>query len=221
MRRRDNKLHEDKFLKGAMEYEFAIREEITGGTEEYRSREDDTGIYRSDAAGAKREYDNEGRNAEDAFRSDQSAQISDGGMYEADKRCGESGGEQDRQSHDGGGKSGWENEREFFKQSLYGEGTDEGVYLQDDVDFSDTVGSDSYPQLGIGSLAAGLKHLSDDDSDDPEERRKRIEAEQNGEAIGVLLGTAAGLLGALADDEEDEEEDFDEDYDDSFGQSLF
>ena len=221
MRCRDNKLHEDKFLKGTMEYEFAIREEITGGTEEYRSREDDTGKYQSVAAGDKGEYDHEGRYGTDDQRPDQSSRFSDGGMSEENKRGGKSGGEQDRPSHDGGGKSGWENEREFFKQSLYGEGSDEGIYIQDDVDFSDSVGGDSYPQLGIGSFAAGLKHLIDDDSDDPEERRKRIEAQQNGEAIGLLLGTAAGLLGALADDEEDEEEDFDEDYDDSFGQSLF
>ena len=51
--------------------------------------------------------------------------------------------------------------------------------------------------------------MTDYDSDDPEERRKRIEAEQNGEMIGVLRGTAAGLIGALSEDNE-EDEDYDE-----------
>ena len=202
MRCRDNKLHEDKFLKGAMEYEFALRKEITAGAEGYRSPEDGGERILFDSA----EYDIERRNAGDAEWSDRSARFSDREYAAADRSGGPAGGGQDRESHEGSGADGWENERELFKQSLYGGRTDEGVYLQDDVPFSDTVGGGDNPRLGIGSLAAGLKHLSDDDSEDPEERRKRIEAEQNGEAIGVLLGTAAGLICALADDEDDPDE---------------
>ena len=208
MRCRDNKLHEDKFLKGAMEYEFTLRKEITAGAERYRSPED--GGERIQFVSA--EYDNERRNAGDAQRSAPSARFSDRGYAATDRSGGPASRGQDRESDEGSRASGWENERELFKRSLYGGKADEGVYLQDDVHFSDPVGGSDNPRLGIGSLAAGLKHLTDDDSDDPEERRKRIEAQQNGEAIGVLLGTAVGLLGALSEDEDDpDEEEFEED----------
>ena len=36
-----------------------------------------------------------------------------------------------------------------------------------------------------------------EDNEDPEEQRKRIEAQENGEAIGTALGLAAGLLSEL------------------------
>ena len=43
------------------------------------------------------------------------------------------------------------------------------------------------------------------DDEDEEERRKRIQAEENGEAVGALLGLAAGaLIGATEDQDDDE-----------------
>jgi hypothetical protein len=41
------------------------------------------------------------------------------------------------------------------------------------------------------------------DEDDPEERRKRIEAEQNGSALGAALGLAIGAVMALTEEQEE------------------
>ena len=42
-----------------------------------------------------------------------------------------------------------------------------------------------------------------DDEEDPEERRKRIEAEQNGSALGVALGLTIGTVMALTEEQEE------------------
>ena len=42
-----------------------------------------------------------------------------------------------------------------------------------------------------------------DDEEDPEERRKRIEAEQNGSALGAALGLAIGAVMALTEEQEE------------------
>ena len=46
-----------------------------------------------------------------------------------------------------------------------------------------------------------------EDEEDPEERRKRIEAEENGAALGAAVGLILGSAMALNDAEEDETED--------------
>ncbi len=55
-----------------------------------------------------------------------------------------------------------------------------------------------------GLASAGK--LIEDDSEDPEQRRKRIEAEQNGSNIGAVLGLAIGAAMALTQDEAQAEE---------------
>lgn len=82
-----------------------------------------------------------------------------------------------------------------------------------------------------------MAKIIDDTSEDPEERRKRIEAEENAEAIGTILGTAIGLTAeaissakARCEQQDEEqrrnyEEEYDEydDYDDEdtgFGLSM-
>lgn len=49
--------------------------------------------------------------------------------------------------------------------------------------------------------------MIDNDTEDPEERRKRIEAEENGAALGAAVGIIIAGAMALSDDEEDEAED--------------
>lgn len=51
----------------------------------------------------------------------------------------------------------------------------------------------------IRSAVYALAALSEDD-EDPEERRKRIEAQENGEALGALLGLAAGVISGIAEE---------------------
>lgn len=55
---------------------------------------------------------------------------------------------------------------------------------------------------GINSLAESFSRIIDDESEDEEERRKRIEAEQNGSDIGTLLGLTAGLIADAISKEE-------------------
>lgn len=71
-------------------------------------------------------------------------------------------------------------------------------------------GHQQYPQLvsltpgfraGLSGLAAAGS-LLDDDSEDAEEKRRRMEAKMEGENIGVLLGLAAGAAIALTQKEE-------------------
>ena len=52
-------------------------------------------------------------------------------------------------------------------------------------------------------LMYALAALSDDD-EDPEERRKRIKAQENGEALGALLGLAVGAISEISDENKDE-----------------
>lgn len=53
-----------------------------------------------------------------------------------------------------------------------------------------------------------------DDGEDPEERRKRMEAEQNGSDLGTALGLAIGAVMALSSEEQEiqEEQEFNEYY---------
>lgn len=60
--------------------------------------------------------------------------------------------------------------------------------------------------LGVGGSAVNsamhaMAGISDG-SEDPEERRKRIEAEENASNLGTLVGVAAGLAMALAESED-------------------
>ena len=56
--------------------------------------------------------------------------------------------------------------------------------------------ADSYSDVGseVSSLAGAVSGIVDNDSEDPDERRKRIEAEENGEAIGTIIGKSISLL---------------------------
>ena len=56
-------------------------------------------------------------------------------------------------------------------------------------------------RAGLSGLAAAGA-LLDNDSEDAEEKRRRMEAKMEGENIGVLLGLAAGAAIALAQKEE-------------------
>ena len=97
----------------------------------------------------------------------------------------------------------------------------------------------------LSSLLKAVSRIVDNPAEDDEERRKRIEAEENAEAIGAILGTAIGLTAeaissAKAKREQEieerqryyeeesyyknEYEDYDDDYDDNedagFGLSM-
>lgn len=68
---------------------------------------------------------------------------------------------------------------------------------------------DSHGGIGSGAVAAGLRgileagSIIDGTAEDPEERRKRIEAQENASNLGAVIGLAVGILTAAADSEKD------------------
>lgn len=112
--------------------------------------------------------------------------------------------------------TGWEESRRVFEQYLAkrsGTGISNCV-TSEEVNSSDNLKMDSNNHTilgGINSLAESLSRIIDDDSGDEEERRKRIEAEQNGSDIGTLLGLTAGMIaGAISKEENNEYEEPDD-----------
>lgn len=113
--------------------------------------------------------------------------------------------------------TGWEESRRVFEQYLTkrsGVGIGNSVTGKE-VNSADNLKMDSNNRTvlgGINSLAESLSRMIDDESEDEEERRKRIEAEQNGSDIGTLLGIATGLVvGAISKDDNN----YDEELEDS------
>lgn len=92
----------------------------------------------------------------------------------------------------------------------------------------------------LSSLLKAVSRITENPAEDEEERRKRIEAEENANVIGTILGTAIGLTAEAicsakarreqqAEEEqqryyEEEYDDYDEDYDENedigFGLSM-
>lgn len=112
--------------------------------------------------------------------------------------------------------TGWEESRGVFEQYL---ATRSGVGIgnsvtSEEVNYADNLKMDSNNRAvlgGVNSFAESLPRIIDDDSGDEEERRKRIEAEQNGSDIGTLLGLTAGMIaGAISKEENNEYEEPDD-----------
>ena len=119
--------------------------------------------------------------------------------------------------------TGWEREREVFFRTVrdalrqsQGYGSYYGA--------AGTEGQKADPHFGgslYGGIGAGLRGLAsagrliEDDSEEPDERRKRIEAEQAGSTVGTILGLAIGAAMALTETKTEEqaiqdEQDFNE-----------
>ena len=104
-------------------------------------------------------------------------------------------------------RTGWEGSRRVFEQYLAARS---GVGIINSIT-SEEVNSANNHKMdsnngavlgGINSLAESLSRIIDDESEDEEERRKRIEAEHNGSDIGILLGLTAGLIASAISKEE-------------------
>ena len=124
---------------------------------------------------------------------------------------------QAEQSADGGGEcfiadeeprtTGWESSRKSYERYLgTGQGIGEG-YRQGAGENRSPHMADPHGDIG-GSIAVGggvinsaLRSLAGvtDSSEDPEERRKRIETEQNASNLGAVIGLAVGLVSAATD----------------------
>ena len=111
--------------------------------------------------------------------------------------------------------TGWEESRGVFEQYLAARpGVGIGNSLtSEEVNSSDNLKMDSNNHTvlgGVNSLAESLSRIINDESEDEEERRKRIVAEQNGSDIGTLLGLTAGMIAGAISKEENIEYEYEE-----------
>lgn len=226
MRCRDNKLHEEKYCKEAMEHEFRIRAElvkrklrraaeIDGGIETDESAEQRIGKYtdhrdpvrsaaddeQADGAGRRNKLGTGGNpedpaGAKNARRPDAGAEVAHRDAEIADR---------DEQA----AGTGWEPEREVFLQmdSVAAGLQSAGGPQVDRAAFGDRRsgdgrvvwrGSDPQP-VPLIPAAAGLAAAGTlmDEDEDAEEKRRRIEAKIAAENFGAAVGFAAGAALAV------------------------
>ena len=101
--------------------------------------------------------------------------------------------------------TGWEDSRELYEQHLRERALAKAETQRFADNYSD-VGS------GVSSLAGAVSRIVDNDSEDPDERRKRIEAEENGEAIGTIIGKGISLFADAVSDSAEETPEQEPDY---------
>lgn len=247
---RDYKLHDSKYLKGAMEDEFRIREtrfahgraagyaakrapgEFEQGIQYTKSRYTDGGqLDGSDPGhGADGELHPQGPgdagaspyNAGDGNTAGRTSRQSHGsthrsGAADPEDRAGTAGDQQrepavdagrnagdprrqpagEREAAEGIPVTGWEDQRNILLASVQSRRYAVGVRQ---VDQLEDVRPHHHPgAVGIGaaSVAAGMS-LLEDTSDDPEERRRQMEAREAAQNLGAVIGLAAGAVGAAA-----------------------
>ena len=240
MKCRDIRLHEEKYLKEVLEYEFTIRKrqaaEFGNGYAEKEKHADAVragadpvsaaGVCDPDRTAQAGEQVAGGRGgiSAEVVSADRTAGNMGGterplhkdteyrgGIYGYD-----SAGDSDRQQRNDGAdaetrRTGWEESREVYLELLrnsFKEYRGTGQYDQESAT-ENYENNDRHSGIGGSAVAAGLRgvleagSILDGTAEDPEERRKRIEAQENASNLGAVIGLAVGILTAAADSEED------------------
>ena len=227
MKCRGSRLHHAKYAKESFENEFAIRQQLTANhtgaadTTERRVVGDHSGdTVPAHRLGDPGQYPEAGTAAVGEGSGVPAGAVPDAQSAAHQKRAGandrtvrptaEGSQRTDDELHTSIPPTGWERERTAFLR-----------YLENALGQSQGYGGHSHPTgtqsaktvrhygSGIaGSISAGLRGLAMasaiiDDEEDPEERRKRIEAEQNGSDLGAALGLAIGAVMALTEEQEE------------------
>ena len=99
--------------------------------------------------------------------------------------------------------TGWEDSRKLYEQHLK-ERAQSKTETQRIADSYSNVGNE------ISSLAGAVSKIVDNDSEDPDERRKRIEAEENGSALGTVLGLGIGIIATAVNETPEQEPDYEQ-----------
>ena len=99
--------------------------------------------------------------------------------------------------------AGWEDSREFYEHHLRERAQSKAETQRI---------SDSYSNVGdeISSLAGAISKIIDNDSEDLDERRKRIEAEENGSTLGSILGLGIGMIANAINETPEQELDYEQ-----------
>ena len=240
MKCRDIRLHDEKYLKEVLEYEFTIRKQHTaelgnGYAEEEKHADavragadpvSAAGVCDPDRTAQAGEQVAGGRGgiSAEVVSADRTAGNMGGterplhkdteyrgGIYGYD-----SAGDSDRQQRNDGAdaetrRTGWEESREVYLELLrnsFKEYRGTGQYDQESAT-ENYENNDRHSGIGGSAVAAGLRgvleagSIIDGTAEDPEERRKRIEAQENASNLGAVIGLAVGILTAAADSEED------------------
>ena len=240
MKCRDIRLHDEKYLKEVLEYEFTIRKqhtaELGNGYAEEEKRTDAVrtgtdpvsaaGVCDPDRTAQAGEQTAGGRGGISAETVSDDRTAGDGGGAErplhpdTEYRGGvygkDSAGSGNGEPQDGGAdakprRTGWEESRAVYFELLrnpFKEYRDAGQHDRETTP-KNIENYDSHGSIGSGAVAAGLRgileagSIIDGTAEDPEERRKRIEAQENASNLGAVIGLAVGILTAAADSEED------------------
>ena len=218
MKCRDIKLHDNKYLKENLEYELQYREAHygrAGGKKCKRYKEYEWSEYASDGADPREGLGYNGKSTGEY--GELPAEIVLAGETAVGRGADDFPivGETDNEFYSAGGEprtTGWEESRKEFERFL-GKGLAVGNGYRQGSETTELENLGAHHRgvdtvLGAGGSAVRsamytLAALSDD-NEDPEERRKRIEAQENGEALGALLGLAAGAISEIAEENDDE-----------------
>jgi hypothetical protein len=226
------KLHDDKYKKEMMEYEFAIRrqqaEELiadaTGRAQcgSFGDKREDTlsaGGVRHPGGMAEEREPTAGRGGAvpaEAVSDDREAGHHRRVEYD-ELSFDKSGGTERHRHKEGGGtadRTGWEEERgillQLIQETLRASAGSEQRKREFGTNLSQ-MGADRSGSIG-GLFDAGLHTLSaigrltEDTDEDEEERRKRIQGQESSSTVGTALGLAIGALLAIQDEELRKEE---------------
>ena len=240
MKCRDIRLHDEKYLKEVLEYEFTIRKQHTaelgnGYAEEEKYTDavrtgtdpvsaagvcdpDRTAETGKQAAGGRggisAETVSDDRTAGDGGGTERPLHSDTeyrGGVYGKDGAGSGNGEPQNGGADAKPHRTGWEESRAVYFELLrnpFKEYQGTGQYNRE-TEPKNIENYDSHSSIGCGAVAAGLRgileagSIIDGSAEDPEERRKRIEAQENASNLGAVIGLAVGILSAAADSEED------------------
>lgn len=232
MKCRDNRLHQEKYWKENMEYELRTRQCILTGNVHRRAGEAEWAGYGGNGQNTVPTHplrpaggmDQSGQGSaaaggrfpahlvpDDPSAGNRGAGHPDAGRAAPVVPGGEAG---DAPLHPKLPATGWEHEREDFFRHLrnplpqsqgYGSGGFGGGQKAEEAPHYHIGGIGGTVGAGLRSLASAGR-LIEDDSEDPEERQKRIQAEQAGSNVGTILGLAIGAAMALTENESTEEQ---------------
>lgn len=218
MKCRDIKLHDNKYLKENLEYELQYREAYYGrisGKKRKRYPQYEGVELAGDGA------DPGERLGYDGGTSGKYGELPAEVVFAGETAVGRGAddfpvvGEADKGFHCADGEphtTGWEESRKEFERFLgkgfaVGNGYRQGGEATELENLgAHNRGVDTVVGIGSGAIRSAvytLAALSGED-EDPEERRKRIEAQENGEALGALLGLVVGAISEISEENDDE-----------------
>ena len=226
---RDNKLHDARFMKEAMEHEFRIREQYLEQIARL-AETDSTGDKRDTVPADSLRY-TQGPLGADAFTAWAADRVSGKAVPGNATNANSAGsdelhqlhyagfGADDNQTELGGERAaatGWEESRRIYFEAFiaavreqtrdaqnnrYSEQEAEDLLNSSAVDIGGAVGT------GLGAVIS-LAEMSE--SDDPEEIKKRIEAQIAGQNLGFIIGIVIALLKEDKQEKTEQQERFDE-----------